>query len=57
VRFVSVEPYPYFDGFRIAVVQGLQGSQLIPLIMYYRPTVMSTITPWIPGGLPSIFEL
>lgn len=56
LRFVSNEPFPYFDGLRVAILQGLQGSQFLPLILYYRPIVLGTITPWIPGGLPSIFE-
>jgi uncharacterized membrane protein required for colicin V production len=56
VRFVSGEPFPYIESARSAILQGLQTSRFVPLILSYRPLLLSTLTPWLPGGLPAIFD-
>ena len=54
LRFVSAEPFPYVEAARAGVVHGLDTSRLAPLILLYRPLIFSTITPWLPYGLPAI---
>ncbi len=57
INFVTSEPLPYFDPVRSSIVQGMQTSRLMPIFQAIQPTLLNAISPWIPGGLPSIFNL
>lgn len=57
LRFVTGEPFPYFETARTGIIQGMETSRIVPLILYYRPLVLGTISPWVPGGLPALFDL
>jgi uncharacterized membrane protein required for colicin V production len=55
--FVTSEPMPYFDSVRSDIAAGMQTARMMPLFQAIKPIVLSAITPWIPGGLPSLFNL
>ncbi len=57
VIFVTSESLPYVDPIRSGITQGMQTSRLMPFFQVIKPIVLNAITPWIPGGLPSIFSL
>ncbi len=57
LTFVTSEPMPYFDSVRSNVALGMQTARLMPLFQAVKPLILNAITPWIPGGLPSLFNL
>lgn len=57
VIFVTSEPLPYLDPVRSGIAQGMQTSHLMPFFQVIKLIVLNAISPWIPGGLPSIFSL
>lgn len=58
LQFVSGETLPYFDNARVALVQGMQNSRLVPAFIYFRRDLLNAIAPWLPNGqIPSIFNL
>jgi uncharacterized membrane protein required for colicin V production len=58
LMFVLVEPLPYFDNFREALVNGLDSSRLVPIFISFRRDLLNAIAPWLPNGqIPSIFNL
>jgi hypothetical protein len=42
---------------RTTLAGGLQSSLLVPIFDSLKEPLLKTIVPWLPGGLPSIFNL
>ncbi len=57
VTFAAGEPWPYFDATRTVVIQTLQTSRLLPIFDYFKPLILNAVGPWLPAGLPSLFNL
>lgn len=55
--FATGEIWPYADDSRYVLMYGLQTSQLVDFFDIVKPLLLSSLTPWLPGGLPSIFNL
>ncbi len=45
------------EGFRIILKNGLETSRVAEVTTYTLPMIVSTIRPWLPGGLPALFQL
>lgn len=57
ITFASSEPWPWAEGTRYLIVSGLQTSRLLPVFDLFKPGLLNALGPWLPGGLPSIFNL
>jgi uncharacterized membrane protein required for colicin V production len=57
VTFATGEPWPWAEAARGQLVNGLKTSSLIPMIELVKPAMLNALSPWLPGGLPSIFNL
>lgn len=55
--FASGEALPAGEPTRILIFQGLQTSKLGPVFDLLKPTLLRALGPWLPGGLPAIFNL
>jgi membrane protein required for colicin V production len=45
------------DLYRLILTAGLEGSQIALVTTSTLPAIVTAIRPWMPGGLPAIFEL
>lgn len=45
------------EGYRLILEAGLTNSRVAELTTSTLPVIVMTIRPWMPGGLPAIFEL
>ena len=57
VAFATGEPWPWSETARGVIVNGLQTSRLVPLFELLKPMLLDGLRPWLPAGLPSIFNL
>lgn len=57
IAFALEDPWPGNEAVRISLQLGLDTSRLVPLIYGLKPLILSAIAPWLPAGLPSIFNL
>jgi hypothetical protein len=57
LTFVTSEPLPYFEDTRSNFALGMQTARTMPLFQAVKPLILNAITPWIHGGLPSLFNL
>ncbi len=57
VAFSVGETWPGNESLRFTLVGGLQSSLLVPLFESFKEPLLKTIIPWLPAGLPSIFNL
>ncbi len=57
VAFAVTEPWPGNEALQFAISTGLRTSRLVPLFDALKPMILSTLGPWMPLGLPSIFNL
>lgn len=57
LTFATVEPWPWAESVRFMVALGLDTSRLLPVFDLVKPGLMNAIGPWMPNGLPSIFNL
>lgn len=57
ITFAVGEPWPLSEPTRFLVSAGLQTSRLVPVFDLLKPSLLDTLGPWLPGGLPSIFNL
>ncbi len=55
--FATSEALPVGEPTRFLIAQGLQTSRLAPLFDSLKPVLLHALGPWLPGGLPSIFNL
>jgi membrane protein required for colicin V production len=45
------------ETFRLVLRNGLEQSRLVEVTSTTLPMIVSTIRPWLPGGLPALFDL
>ncbi|MBI4787274.1 MAG: CvpA family protein [Chloroflexi bacterium] len=57
VTFGAAEPWPWAEQTRLLIVAGIQTSRLLPIFDLFKPGLLNALGPWLPGGLPSIFNL
>jgi len=57
ITFSTGETWPGNESLRFTILGGLQTSLLVPLFESFKEPLLKTIIPWLPGGLPSIFNL
>lgn len=56
VTFASVESWPWAEETRYAIVNGLETSRVLPAFGSFKPMLLSGLGPWLPGGIPSLFN-
>lgn len=57
IFFMVGEPWPNNETWRSGIEMGLQASRLVPIFTAMKPALLSALAPWLPVGLPSIFNL
>ncbi|MCI0476483.1 MAG: CvpA family protein [Anaerolineales bacterium] len=57
VLFSVGEPWPGNESLRFALSGGLQSSLLVPVFDSFKEPLLKSIIPWLPAGLPAIFNL
>ncbi len=57
VTFAAGEPWPWAESVRQGLITGLGTSQFLPMIEMAKPSMLNALSPWLPGGLPSLFNL
>jgi len=55
IAFATSEPWPWSEQARAFVATGLQTSRLLTIFDQFRPFLLSTLIPWLPAGVPSLF--
>lgn len=55
--FVIGEPWPSAESTRLLLESGLQTSRMVAVFDAFKPLMLNALGPWLPGGLPSIFNL
>ncbi len=57
ITFAAGEPWPYLEQTRVLVLQTLHTSRFLPVFEHFKPLILSTVGPWLPAGLPALFNL
>ncbi len=57
VAFASGEQWPWAEGTRLLINYAMETSRLIPFFDQFKPELLNALGPWLPGGLPSLFNL
>lgn len=57
MTFATGEPWPWAEPTRLLIIAGLQTSRLLPIFDSLKLTLLNVLAPWLPSGLPSIFNL
>ncbi|MBI5030552.1 MAG: CvpA family protein [Chloroflexi bacterium] len=57
ITFAVGESWPGNEVTRASIEQGIQTARLVPVFEAIKPLFLSAILPWLPHGLPSIFNL
>jgi hypothetical protein len=57
ISFATGEPWPWSEATRQFVVSGIQSSHVLPLFDQLKPLLLSALRPWLPAGLPALFNL
>jgi uncharacterized membrane protein required for colicin V production len=57
LSFTTLEMWPTMEPARLFVDEGLRNSNMLVLFETLKPLLLSALSPWLPGGLPSIFNL
>ena len=57
IIFATGEPWPWSEATRQFVLSGIQSSHVIPLFDQFKPLLLSALRPWLPAGLPALFNL
>lgn len=55
--FAVGEPWPGNEALRLILSDGLNHSLLTPIFELFKNTLLRALIPWLPAGLPSIFNL
>lgn len=54
VSFAIAEPMPYNDQWRVLVKEEIRVAQLVPFFASLKPSILAALSPWLPGGIPSL---
>ena len=57
IAFMVGDPWPGNESYRVILQAGLQTSRLVPYFENLKPLLLSALLPWLPLGLPSLFNL
>ncbi len=57
LTFATSESWPFFDQTRFIVIEMLETSRFLSVLEYFKPIILSAIGPWLPAGLPALFNL
>ncbi len=57
LTFATGEPWPWSEAARYNLITGLQSSRFLVVFQLFTPGLLGTLAPWLPNGLPSIFNL
>jgi uncharacterized membrane protein required for colicin V production len=57
LTFTTGEGWPLAESIRYLIVDGLQTSRLLFVFTILEPGLLNALGPWLPGGLPSLFNL
>lgn len=57
LSFAVSEPWPGAEAPRQVIENGLQVSSLVTIFAALKPGLLNTLSPWLPHGMPSIFNL
>ena len=55
--FATGEPWPWGEAARFNLITGITSSRLLSIFQFFTPALLGTLSPWLPNGLPSIFNL
>ena len=57
ISFATGEPWPWSEATRQFVLSGIQSSHVLSLFDQLKPLLLSALRPWLPAGLPALFNL
>jgi uncharacterized membrane protein required for colicin V production len=57
IAFAAKEPWPWIEQVRLVFMNGMETSQLAGIFDGLKPVLLNALSPWLPGGLPSLFNL
>jgi uncharacterized membrane protein required for colicin V production len=57
LSFAALEMWPSMEPARLFVNDGLNASRMLQVFESLKPLLLSVLSPWLPGGLPSIFNI
>lgn len=57
VNFAMVAPWTGSDSIRLMIRDSVHTARLVPFFDALKPALLSTLGPWLPAGMPAIFEL
>lgn len=57
ISFSTSEPWPWSETARQFILDGLGTSHLLPIFDNFKPLLLNALRPWLPSGLPSLFDL
>lgn len=55
--FAISEPWPWNEPARQFITEGMRTFRLLPVFNALKPLLLSALGPWLPAGLPSLFDL
>ncbi len=56
IIFGTLEPWPWAEPTRYLIANGLTTSKLLDAFERLKPTLLNVLGPWMPNGIPSIFN-
>lgn len=56
-NFIINSAWAEWENYRRRLLQDYQVSTLVPVFRVFLPYVLRTIEPWLPGGLPAMFQV
>jgi uncharacterized membrane protein required for colicin V production len=57
ISFATGEPWPWSEATRQFVIGGFKTSHALPIFDQVKPFLLSALRPWLPAGLPALFNL
>ena len=57
INFATSEPWAWSETARQLIATGFQTSHFLPFFDEFKPLLLGALRPWLPAGLPSLFDL
>ena len=57
IQFATGEPWPWSEATRQFVIVGFETSHSLPIFDQVKPFLLNALHPWLPAGLPALFNL